>query len=236
MPRAIFLDMDDTILDSSGGVEESWGLVCREFAGVLCCEPEPLRLAIRESAREFWKDEAISGHWRVRLEESRVLYIEQALRVAKLDHGQARAIADRYDAEVTARYRLFDDAVETLEWLRDQGFGLSLLTNGPRGMQRAKIERFGLARYFDAIYIEGEFGHGKPSREVFEHALATSKAAAADAWHVGDNLYADIGGAQGAGIHAVWIHRERLELKDDAPAVPDRVIGHLSELRAALDE
>jgi putative hydrolase of the HAD superfamily len=192
-------------------------------------------MAIRRAAQEFWKDEAVSGHWRVRLEESRVMYVEQALRAEGLDFAHARAIADRYDAETTARYRLFDDAVETLEWLRSKGFGLSLLTNGPQGMQRRKIERFGLAPFFDAIYIEGEFGHGKPSREVFEHALGRSGAAPSDAWHIGDNLYADIGGAQGAGIHAVWIHRERLEMKDGAPAVPDRVIGHLHELRDCLE-
>jgi putative hydrolase of the HAD superfamily len=235
-PRAIFLDMDDTILDSSGGVEESWGLVCREFAGVLCCEPEPLRGAIKRAAQEFWKDEAIAGHWRVRLEESRVVYVENALRSEGLDPSRARDLAERYDAEVTARYRLFDDAIETLEWLRGRGLRLSLLTNGPQGMQRRKIERFGLAPYFDRIYIEGEFGLGKPARELFEHALGTAGTSAAEAWHVGDNLYADIGGAQAAGIHAVWIHRERLELKEDAPVVPDRVIGHLKELREALTD
>ena len=227
--------MDDTILDSSCGVEESWGLVCREFAGRLSCEPEPLRLAIRKSAQEFWRDESLAGHWRVKLEESRVLYIEAALRDEGLDVSHARDLAYRYDSEVTARYRLFDDAVETLEWLRTQGFAMCLLTNGPQAMQRAKISRFGLEPYFDRIVIEGEFGHGKPDRQVFEHALSTSNVAAADAWHVGDNLYADIGGAQAVGIHAVWIHRERLEMKDDAPAVPDRVIGHLTELREALE-
>jgi FMN phosphatase YigB (HAD superfamily) len=53
---------------------------------------------------------------------------------------------------------------------------------------------------------------------------------------VGDNLYADIGGAQAVGIHGVWIHRDRLELHEGAPAVPDRVIGHLADLREALEE
>jgi len=234
-PRAIFLDMDDTILDSSGGVEESWGIVCREYAGVLVCEVDPLRAAIRKAAQEFWKDEAVSGHWRVKLEESRVLYIENALKESSLDHTRARELADRYDFEVTSRYRLFDDAIETLEWLRSQGYRLSLLTNGPQGMQRAKISRFGLAQYFDNIVIEGEFGNGKPDRRVFEHALTTAAIEATDAWHVGDNLYADIGGAQGVGIHAVWIHRERLEMKETPAAVPDRIIGHLAELRTHLE-
>ena len=52
---------------------------------------------------------------------------------------------------------------------------------------------------------------------------------------VGDNLYADVGGAKGAGLHAIWIHRDRLTPREDIPAVPDRVISHLGELQEALE-
>ena len=86
----------------------------------------------------------------------------------------------------------------------------------------------------DVIVIEGEFGRGKPDPAVFHHALNTVGVDAADAWHVGDNLYADIGGAQGVGMQGVWIHRDRLKLQDDAPARPDRTIATLSEIRTAL--
>jgi putative hydrolase of the HAD superfamily len=101
-------------------------------------------------------------------------------------------------------------------------------------MQRWKLNRFGLEPYFDVLVIEGEFGAGKPSPKVFEHALTVVGAGKNEAWHVGDNLYADIAGAQAAGIHATWIHRDRLELGDSPKAIPDRVIAHLPELRAAL--
>ncbi|MCA9830722.1 MAG: HAD family hydrolase [Dehalococcoidia bacterium] len=236
MPHAVFLDMDDTLLDSSGGAEESWKLACSTFAPHLGIEPEQLRLAIRKAAQEFWRDEAVSGHWRVKLKESRVMFVENALREEKLNVDLAKPLATLYDEQVTARYRLFDDAIETLEWLRSTGKRLGLLTNGPQDMQREKIARFELEQYFDFIVIEGEFGRGKPERAVFEHALSRTALMAADAWHVGDNLYADIGGAQSVGIHAVWIHRDRLEMKNDGHAVPDRVIGHLAELRDALSE
>jgi putative hydrolase of the HAD superfamily len=69
---------------------------------------------------------------------------------------------------------------------------------------------------------------------VFEHALAVVGAQPHEAWHIGDNLYADIRGAQQAGIHAAWIHRDRLTIGEDAPAKPDRIVGHLDEVRAAL--
>lgn len=228
--------MDDTLLDSSGGADEAWTLACTTFAPLLGIEPGPLRAGIRKAAQDFWKDEATAGHWRVRLKESRVLFVENALREAGLNVDLAKPLANLYDEQVTSRYRLFEDAIETLEWLRSSGRRLGLLTNGPQDMQRAKIARFELERYFDFIVIEGEFGRGKPERAVFEHALSRTALLAADAWHVGDNLYADIGGAQSVGIHAVWIHRDRLEMKNDGHAIPDRVIGHLAELREALSQ
>ena len=75
----------------------------------------------------------------------------------------------------------------------------------------------------------------EPDPAVFAHALEGAGAAPDEAWMVGDNLYADIGGAQAAGIHGVWIHRGRLAFPDDPPAWPERRIGHLAELRAALE-
>ncbi len=233
-PRAIFFDMDDTLLDTSGRLEESWTIVCDEAAGQLGREPAYLRDLFRREFEEFWRDEAAVEHWRVRLNEARVHVLTLALDRAGLDTGVAQRISDQLEQDRKSRQSLFDDAIETLEWLRDRGFRLALITNGPAAMQRDKLARFPLEPYFDTVVIEGVFGAGKPDPRVFHHALAVTGAEPHEAWHVGDNLYADIGGAQKVGVHGVWIHRDRLELRDDHPTRPDRVIGHLQELREAL--
>ena len=233
-PRAIFFDMDDTLLNPSGGVAAAWELACREASATIGCEWTVLRDALLRDMMAFWRDEAAVEHWRTRLVEAREHVIAQTLAAEGWDPGQMQRISDRYGAERETRLALFTDAAETLEALRSRGYKLGLLTNGPADMQRAKVNRFVLEQYFDVVVIEGEFGRGKPHREVFDHALATVGATPSEAWHVGDNLYADIGGAQQAGLHATWIHRDRLELKDSSMPVPDRVIGHLPELRMAL--
>lgn len=233
-PRALFFDMDDTLLDTSGGLQEAWERACREFAPGLGAEWEQVRAAIQREAREFWKDEAAVGHWRVRLVEAREHIVARALTAEGLDPSVAPKLNDRYGEEAMARIKPFDDAWPTLDKLRSEGYKLALLTNGPADMQRAKIERFDVARHFDVVVIEGVFGHGKPNKEVFEHALAATGSAPEEAWHVGDNLYADIGGAKNAGLGAVWIHRERLELREDLVVAPDHVIGHLTELQQLI--
>ncbi len=227
--------MDDTLLNTSGGVDAAWGVVAAEFGTVLGCDPTDLRAAIREEMQRFWSDEAaVEREWRTRLVEAREHVIGLALAAKGLDVSVANRLSMRYWEENSSRMQLFDDALETLVCLRDAGFSLGLITNGPAEMQRWKLAQFGLERYFDVLIIEGEFGHGKPSPKVFEHALTSVGAACHEAWHVGDNLYADIGGAKSAGIHAAWIHRDRLELGETPKAIPDRVIAHLPELCQAL--
>jgi len=235
LPRAIFFDMDDTLLDTSGGVEESWRLTCQAFAQELGCEWSALNEAIRGQMLAFWKDEAAVEHWRTRLHEARAHNVAVALGKQGWDVSLANLISERYWDEQRSRMKLFGDTLATLERLRAAGLRTGLITNGPQEMQREKIARFDLARHFDVIVIEGEFGHGKPHPNVFRHAMTAVTARPEESWHIGDNLYADIGGAQGAGIHAAWIHRDRLELKDDAPCTPDRVFAHLPELLEALE-
>ena len=233
-PKAIFFDLDDTLLDGVTAMTAAWELVCAEYAPRLGCEAEPLRLAIRKHAVEFWKDEEAVAPWRLALDEARTMIVERALTAEGLDASLAWDIAYGYAERHREHSHLFEDAIETLESLREAGYRLGVITNGHGVPQRAKIDRYDLARHVDSIVIEGEFGKGKPDREVFAHATASLGVRPDEAWHVGDNLYADVGGAKAAGMHAVWIHRERLELREDIAVRPDMVIGHLAELRDAL--
>ncbi len=232
--RAIFFDMDDTLLDTSGGVNEAWLLTAEAFAPGLGIEAELLNKLIRAQMMEFWKDEAAVEHWRTRLHEARVHNVEHALMAQGLDASRAQAIADHYWDAQSSRFKLFDDSVATLDRLRGAGYRVGLITNGPAEMQRWKIGRFDLERHFDVIVIEGEFGHGKPHPNVFRHAMATVGAQAPESMHIGDNLYADIGGAKSAGMHAAWIHRDRMELKETPVHAPDRVFAHLCDLLTDL--
>lgn len=234
-PKAILFDMDDTLLDWYSAVHNAWEAVCAEVAPRLGGDAGTLREAIRRESALFWADEEAVAEYRTKPLDSRRHIVRLALLSEGLDEAPAGEIANHSLRGLQDGVTPFDDSIETLEALRAQGYRLGMVTNGSSDTQREKIARWDLAQYFDEIVIEGEFGQGKPDPAVFAQALSGTGAAPHEAWMVGDNLYADIGGARGAGIHSVWIHRERLEFPDDPPAHPDRRIGHLAELRAALD-
>ncbi len=234
-PKAILFDLDDTLLDMYSAMHSSWQEICAEVAPRLGGDAASLREAIRRESAIFWADEEAVAEYRVRPLDSRTHVVRLALLSEGLDESSTEEIARRSFRGYLERVAPFDDSIETLEALRSQGYRLGMVTNGSSETQREKIARWNLAPYFDEIVIESEFGRGKPDPAVFAQALAGTGAAPHEAWMVGDNLYADIGGARAAGIHSVWIHRERLQFPDDPPAQPDRRIGHFAELHAALD-
>jgi putative hydrolase of the HAD superfamily len=146
------------------------------------------------------------------------------------NHGLDAAIAQRFAAHRRQVMRLFPEARDTLERLRADGVPLGLITNGDAAQQRYKIEREDLARYFDVIVIEGEFGAGKPDEAVYRHALAALRAKPGDTWMVGDNLDFDVEGARRLGITAVWVDRARAGLPPESIARPDHIVASLTEL------
>lgn len=232
LPRAILLDLDDTILDDSGRNDESWADACL-FAQESCpdIDPEAVQQAIREHAKWWWAD--VERNRRGRLD----LYPATREIVCgvfeKLGHDQAVgiALADRYRDLRTERERVHEGAIETLDWLREKGVLLGLMTNGGAQPQRAKVERFGLAPYFHHIVIEGEFGCGKPDPRVFRSLLDALAVAPNQTWAVGDNLHADVFGAMEHGITGIWLDRHGSGVPEDAARQPDRILRALSDLR-----
>src|SRR5262245_22123267 len=204
--RAVLFDLDDTLLDYSGGVDESWKLAV--LASCADGRPDPARLlaALEHSRRWFWNDPARHRQERLNMLRAWQRIVAHALQTIETVHdGLDAAVAGRFAAHRRAVMRLFPDARETLERLRARGIPLGLVTNGDAGHQREKIERHDLARFFQVIVIEGEFGAGKPDEVVFRHALDTLGVAAADACMIGDNLDFDVEGARRVGMRSVWI-------------------------------
>jgi putative hydrolase of the HAD superfamily len=107
---------------------------------------------------------------------------------------------------------------------------LGLITNGSSEDQRRKLDRFGLAPYFDCILIEGENGFGKPEPEVYELALGRLGIRPQEAWMVGDNLIWDIEAPQKLGIKGIWVDFAYQGLPEGYPIQPDRIIHSIAEL------
>lgn len=227
--RALLLDLDDTLLDYSGGVDGCWAGACADAAAGVA--QASLLAALAETRRSFWSDPEHNRRQRVDMLRAWTSIATQALQRCGGDPRLGAAIAEAFASRRRAAMQLFPDARRLLITLRDRGLPLALVTNGDAREQRAKIERHGLAPFFGAIVIEGEFGAGKPDAAVYETALAAlGIAVGADVWMVGDHLEFDVAGPQRLGLRAAWLDRPGVGVPAGAGIRPDRIVRGLDEM------
>ncbi|MFT4215949.1 MAG: HAD family hydrolase [Micropruina sp.] len=98
-----------------------------------------------------------------------------------------------------------EGAIATLELLRENGFALGIVTNGPVAMQERKISCLGIAKLMNAIVVSGAVGVHKPHPRIFEVARGHFDCASDRIWFVGDHPRNDILGAAAAGFAPVWL-------------------------------
>ncbi|MBR1120383.1 HAD family hydrolase [Bradyrhizobium lablabi] len=235
LPRAMLIDMDDTILSAYGRPEIAWNHIAGEFADELKpLPPQQVAAAVLIFARKFWS--TAEPVWRLKLEEARRLTVKggfDALATAghvRLPEELAIRIADRFTAYREEEMFVFPGAHDAIDELKARGVKLALVTNGAAETQRAKVERFALAHRFDHIQIEGEHGFGKPEERAYLHAMETLGVSAPDTWMVGDNLEWEIAAPQRLGIYSIWMDVHGEGLPPQSTVKPDRIIRSLSEL------
>ena len=229
--NALLLDLDDTLLDYSGGVDGCWAGACADAAADVA--QAALVAALAETRRSFWTDPERNRRERVDMLRAWTQIASQALERCGADAQLGAAIAQAFATRRHALMRLFPDALRCLTALRERGLPLAMVTNGDAREQRAKIERHGLARFFDAIVIEGEFGAGKPDAAVYRTALAgLGVEPGPEVWMVGDHLEFDVAGPQRLGLRAAWLDRPGQGMPAGAMVRPDRILRGLDELLA----
>jgi len=231
-PKAIFFDLDDTILAFTEGAEPTWRVVSERFAPRLPqVSPDMLLGALNQTRTTFWSDPARHRIGRMDLSAARRKITALALKtLGYVDEKVSIEMADAYVSLRDETIQPFPGAIDTLASLQKKRILLALITNGSKESQRDKIRRFRLAQYFDFILIEGEFGTGKPDERVYREALGRLDVIPEETWMVGDNLEWDIIAPQRLGLTAVWVDFAGKGLPADSQIRPDRTIQYISEL------
>ena len=106
-----------------------------------------------------------------------------------------------------AHWQLDPAAIEVLTNLADTELNLGLISNAAdeANVQRL-INKANIRSFFHPILISASVGIRKPDRRVFDMVLEDWTMPSHEAVMIGDSLNADILGAQGAGIHQIWIN------------------------------
>lgn len=109
-------------------------------------------------------------------------------------------IFNDYDGKIT----LYKDARLVLNQLSRAGFKLGILTDGDPERQKRKIERLGIASYFEIIVYAKNIAP-KPSKFPYLEVLNKLGLNGSDVLYVGDNPLLDFEGAKNAQMITVRI-------------------------------
>ncbi len=128
--------------------------------------------------------------------------------------GCSSSLAGELAAEVRRRYIdpagyvVYDDSVPTLRELTRRGWRHFILSNHVPELPEI-VTALGLRPLVEEVITSASVGYEKPNPEIFRLALDMAGDPAVS-WMVGDNVVADVMGAEAAGIRAILL-RERDE-------------------------
>lgn len=140
----------------------------------------------------------------------------------------AARIAALFDERYAPIHQVPDDVIPTLLRLRELGYTVGLVSNRLEPLT-SLVTELGLANFFVFTLSAGEAGSWKPEPAIFHKAVEMASCRPEQTVYVGDNYYADVEGAQAAGLHPILIDPHGLFPEAICP-----VIRSLGELEAAL--
>lgn len=124
--------------------------------------------------------------------------------------------------------QLYPGAIELLEAVGSIAV-LGLVTNGISDVQRARVARLDIERFFDAIVISSEVATSKPGAAIFDIAFEQlGRPDRSSTVMVGDSLTSDMAGGHGYGIATCWYNPRGESAAADFQL--DHIVSELSDV------
>ncbi len=135
-----------------------------------------------------------------------VNYSRRQLIALGIEANRAAQLAPEFSAYMSENYKpqsvALPETHEVLSQLKEAGFKLGVVSNRERSYED-ELKGIGIASFFEFSLAAGEIQSYKPARGIFDAALKRAEVSAAEAMYVGDNYFADVVGARGAGLQPV---------------------------------
>jgi len=126
----------------------------------------------------------------------------------------------------------FPEVVETLKWLKQQGFKLCIVSNTDDDVIAGNVAQ--LHGHMDRVITAEQAQAYKPHPQLFNHAHRALGISKDEVLHICASPHLDLVAARDMGFHCVWIDRgtKRKPLPDYQP---DRVLPNLAEVKTLFE-
>ncbi len=248
MLKAVLFDIDDTLIDWSHFTDDWMTLEMKHLSGVfdylsaelgmMLTDVTPFLSEFRSRAAQAWT----TGRDTLIAPNVGAVLIETAVALgAPAEKIEMKRVLTAYGWRAIPGTKIFPEVHDVIPMLKAAGVKVGMVTNAFQPMSLREIELgidgHNILDYFpDCRISAADVGFLKPHPSIFELALETIGATAAETVFVGDDPEADVVGAQGVGMKAVLRHIERRpfsETHDDIK--PDAIVRDLHQLLPLLD-
>ena len=198
--RVVFFDVDDTLLDTSAFAQTARKAAIELMVdnGLPLDKDEAygvLKTIIREKGSNYGK------HFNV-------------LTQVVLGHEDPMLVAlgmITYHNVKMALLRPFAYTIDTLIYLKSQGYRLAVISNGITIKQWEKLVRLNVYSFFDEVITSEEVGKKKPDRLIYDVALRKMKGDPEKSVMIGNKFREDALGAVNAGMSAILVNSDVTE-------------------------
>ena len=211
MVKAVFFDFYETLCFHRHSLEENLERIAKRYGVAVNwerCETAMERLFTGTSAPDPTTDFSLL-EWSMTVMRRECEFIREVGIEKHVEQIAWELLQSGHYVFAANSIRLYDDAISTLQHLRDAGYKLAIVSNWDTPLDPL-TKRLGIADYFDAIVASHDMRvrSEKPDPYIFNHALEAVGVSAAEAVHIGDTYGADIVGAQSVGIRPILLDRD----------------------------
>lgn len=212
MTRAVFFDFDETLQDRTLAFEGYMDTFFAEFCpNISEAELEKRKEDMRVTGKGGYVDRQA---W----------YQELIEMWGWTDAPSPQELAHHYDYTFGDHNVIFPNSERLLIELKNRGYIVGVITNGPSYLQNHKMDTSGLRPYCDIVVVSGDVGIHKPDPRLFVHVADRVGLAPEECVYVGDHPVNDIQGALAAGMKAIrmnfgWFQDQ--DLREDVPVIDD---------------
>ncbi len=198
MYKALFFDIDDTILDYSKCRESTLKYACRKMGMPYS---EKLLAYYIEIDEELWTSQKTGKYT-----------IEEVIEIRAKKITNMLGCSDKWDEfnillkeGLSVAVDIVNGAEDVLKYAIEKKYKIFAASNGILKMQINRLKLAGLIQYFDDIYVSDDIGYEKPNEMFFRECMRRSGFQAEQVLMIGDSYLADIVGAYKSGIDSCWL-------------------------------
>ncbi len=202
--RHIFFDLDNTLWDhrknaeltlnelfERKGIQESYNILFDEFHSKYDEINEDLWVKIRDGLidKDFLRKHR---------------FYDTFMHFGVDDEQLAAYFEKHFLDEIIQYNELIEGTIEILDYLKEKGYVLHVVSNGFHEVTRRKVEMSGMDKYFETIVSADDAKAMKPDERIFQYALDLANAQKEESIFIGDDWVADVKGSQRFGLDVIY--------------------------------